>query len=112
MPPLLRISVIAALLLALWLVRRWMLHRELPLSPWRLPVAAAALQLLGDPLASLLPWPARSLALLADGLVSSYALLLLAMWGLVQLPGALGWIRPMPQILRDLLSLLIAALLT
>ena len=112
MAPLLRISVIALLLLALWLVRRWMWRRELPLPPWRLPVAAAALQLLGDPLAFLLPWPARSLALLADGLMSNYALLVLAVWGLVQLPGALGWIRPMPQILRDLLSLLIAALLT
>ena len=112
MTPLLRISVIAALMVGLWLLRRWMLQRELPPPPWRLPLAALLLQLLGDPLAALLPWPARSLALLADGLMGSYALLVLAIWGLLQLPAAAGWIRPIPQILRDLLTLLIAALLT
>ncbi|MFM7313291.1 MAG: cyclic nucleotide-binding domain-containing protein [Cyanobium sp.] len=112
MTPPLRFVVIAALLTGLWLSRRWMVRRDLPPPPWRVPVAAAALQLVGDPLASVLPGPARSLALQADGLTGSYAVLVLAVWGLVELPGALKWIRPMAQILRDLLTLLIAAVLT
>ena len=112
MTPLLRISVIIAPILGLWLFRRWMLQRALPPPPWRLPVAALLLQAVGDPTARLLPWPSQSLALLADGLVGSYALLVLAVWALLQLPAALGWMRPIPQILRDLLTLLIGALLT
>ena len=108
-----RISASAGLLIGLWLLRQLMQRQRLPPPPWRLPAAALILQLLGDPLASLLqPGAAQSLLLLLDGLVATYALLVLVSWGLLQLPPALGLTRTMPQILRDLLVLGAAALLT
>ena len=102
---------IAALLLALVLARWLCIQRRLPRPPWRLPVAALLLQGLGDRIASLLPVGVQRLVALLDGVVGSLALVVLLSWALLQLPGALGMGRPMPQILRDLLSLVIGALL-
>ena len=108
-----RIAASVGLLIGLWLLRQLMQRQRLPPPPWRLPAAALILQLLGDPLARLLqPGAAQSLLLLLDGLVATYALLVLVSWGLLQLPPALGLTRTMPQILRDLLVLGAAALLT
>lgn len=101
---------IAALLLALVLARWLCLHRRLPPPPWRLPVAALLLQGLGDPLATLLPGAAHGLGGLLAGLASNLALLVLLSWLLLELPAALRLMRPMPQILRDLLNLAIGAL--
>ena len=102
---------IAALFLALVLARWLCIQRRLPPPPWRLPVAALVLQLLADPLAQLLPGAARGLVGLLDGLAGSLAILVLLSWVLLQLPAALGLLRPIPQILRDLLNLAIGALL-
>ena len=108
-----RIAASAGLLIGLWLLRHLLQRQRLPPPPWRLPAAALILQLLGDPLASLLqPGGAQSLLLLLDGLATTYALLVLVSWGLLQLPPALGLTRAIPQILRDLLVLAAAALLT
>ena len=107
-----RMVISAGLLIGLWLLRRLLRQRQLPAPPWRLPAAALLLQVVGDPLAGLLPGAGRSLMLLLDGLVGSYALVVLVSWALLQLPAALGLGRPIPQILRDLLALAVAALLT
>ena len=101
-----------ALLLALLAVRVLLKTRELPLPPWRLPAAAVALQWLAPPMAALLPVASRQLVLLLDDLVGAYALLVLLSWGVLQLPPSLGIGRAMPQILRDLLTLAVGALLT
>jgi small-conductance mechanosensitive channel/CRP-like cAMP-binding protein len=107
-----RMVTSAGLLIGLLLLRRLLQQKQLPPPPWRLPAAALLLQVVGDPLASLLPGAGRSLMLLLDGLMSSYALVVLVSWALLQLPAALGMGRPIPQILRDLLALAVAALLT
>jgi small-conductance mechanosensitive channel len=101
-----------AVLLALLLVRALFKARDLPPPPWRLPVVAVALQWLTAPLAALLPVASRQLVLLLDDLVGAYALLVVLSWGVLVLPPSLGIGRSMPQILRDLLSLAVGALLT
>ena len=101
-----------ALLVALLAVRALLKNKNLPPPPWRLPAAAVALQWLATPLATLLPVASRQLVLLLDDLVGAYALLVLLSWALLQLPPSLGIGRGIPQILRDLLTLAVAALLT
>ena len=112
MTPLLPIASAAALLLILLVTRRILSRRDLPPPPWRLPVLAFVVLVVGDPLAKLVPPQAGEMLDQIGGLVSSLALMVLLIWGLLELPGALRLIRPMPQILRDLLTLLIAAALT
>ncbi|MFM8936664.1 MAG: cyclic nucleotide-binding domain-containing protein [Vulcanococcus sp.] len=106
-------QILCSLLLiaALWALRRWMRGQGLPLPPWRLPLAALLIAVIGDPLASLLPAAPGRLVGLLDGLVSSLALLVLGVWLVLELPASLGIGRAMPRILRDLLSLAIGALL-
>ena len=101
-----------ALLAALLTLRALLKARDLPPPPWRLPAAAVALQWLAPPLAALLPVASRQLVVLLDDLVGAYALLVMLSWGVLQLPPSLGIGRAMPQILRDLLTLAVAALLT
>ena len=101
-----------ALLVSLLVVRAFLKARDLPPPPWRLPAAAVVLQWLASPLAAVLPQASRLLVLLLDNLVGSYALLVLLSWALLQLPASLGIGRGIPQILRDLLTLAVGALLT
>ena len=106
-------SVTGVACLAILLAVRWLLKaRQLPPPPWRLPVAAVVLQWLVPPLAALFPEPSRRLVLLLVDLLGSYALLVLLSWALLQLPPSLGIGRGMPQILRDLLTLVAGGLLT
>ena len=101
-----RLLIAAAALLGLWLTRRALRARALPPPPWRLPAVALVLQAIE------LPGPAQVGLSVAQGLASGYGLLVLLSWALLQLPAGLRLGRPMPQILRDLLTLAAAALFT
>ena len=101
-----RLVIAAAALLGLVLTRRALRTRDLPPPPWRLPAVALFLQAID------LPGPAQWGLSVAQGLASGYGLLVLLSWALLQLPASLGLGRPMPQILRDLLTLAAGALFT
>jgi len=106
-------QILCSLLLiaGLWGLRRWLKSRGLPPPPWRLPLAALLLALIGDPLAAMLPAEPGRLVALLGGLSGSLALLVLSIWLVLELPADLGVGRAMPRILRDLISLAIAAVL-
>ena len=101
-----RLLIAAAALLGLVLTRRALRARNLPPPPWRLPTVALFLQTIE------LTGSAEVGLSVAQGLASGYGLLVLLSWALLQLPASLGLGRPMPQILRDLLSLALGALFT
>jgi small-conductance mechanosensitive channel/CRP-like cAMP-binding protein len=102
-------------LIALALVAA-LLVLQLATRQWRLPPPPRVLPLVAVLLWALLSGTARPLGLrwlgAADELASAYALIALLAWLSLECPAALGWWRPTAKILRDLLSLGLAALAT
>lgn len=96
------VPVVTGILLA---VRRSCRRRGLPPPPLRLPLLAAlASALLASlPLGGLPPAQALWLSL-TDDLLRAFATIRLLIWLTLELPGGLGWWRPPPELLLQLLS--------
>lgn len=87
--------------------------RGLVSPPIRLPLVAIAVWLIGSSVSTpVLPPELRPWWTTATVLVTSYALILLGGWALLDLPAALGWWGKPAKILRDLGVLAVGAALT
>lgn len=107
-----RFTGVVLAFVVLLVARRVLITRQLPAPPWRMPTAALLLLAFGDALISRSPAGGSSLLLQLDKLAGGYGLVALLGWALLELPPALGWGRPMPRILKDLLLLSISAVIT
>jgi small-conductance mechanosensitive channel len=105
--PLSPIWLTTAILLALLpILQRLVLRLKLPGLPMRLAAAAVlAWAALASVPHELLPIGYRSTILVLDKLLLSYLGIRLVLWITLEVPPALGWARPRPQILVQLLML-------
>lgn len=98
------VVLLTVVLVAIRLVCR---RRGLPPPPLRLPLGAAlAWALVASlPLGSFIAPPQGLLLSLADDLLTAFATIRLLLWLALEIPGGLGWWRPPPELLLQLLTL-------
>ena len=107
-----RIAGSIAVLAGLWAVRQLFKRRRLPPPPWRVPAAAILLHCAQPALTAWLPAVAASPLNHTVNLLISFAWLSLVSWAVLELPPCWGIGKAIPQIIRDLINLTLAALLT
>jgi len=107
-----RITGSIVVLASLWTVRRLFKRHLLPPPPWRIPTAAVFLICAQESILAALPQAAASPLGLSVVLLSSFAGLVLITWATLELPPCLGIGRPVPSIIRDLINLAVAGLVT
>ncbi|MBD2424043.1 mechanosensitive ion channel family protein [Cyanobium sp. FACHB-13342] len=107
-----RITGSIVVLASLWTVRRLFKRQLLPPPPWRIPTAAVLLTCVQEGILAAIPQAATSPLGLSVNVLSSFAWLVLITWATLELPPCWGVGRPVPRIIRDLINLTLAALLT
>lgn len=107
-----RITGSIVVLASLWTVRRLFKRQHLPPPPWRIPTAAVLLTCGQEATLAAIPQTAASPLGLSVNVLSSFAWLVLISWATLELPPCWGIGRPVPRIIRDLINLTLAALVT
>jgi small-conductance mechanosensitive channel len=103
----------AAAITGLLLIDRFGRSHRLPRMPLRLALLSVlAWALLRSVSTALLPGAYRLWVTLIDDLLLSYAGIRLFLWVCLEVPGALGWWRPPPKLLLQLVTLTAGALVT